>query len=570
MKRAIVVTLAALMIACVLPMAQARESAPNQVKNVTQDEVIPVSVDERSQQSQDPLSQDIAKLQARLEQLMAQQQELQNQFRALADQRNQMRTSREQTREPGPRSGVRPRRERSPDDLEFAPPEPSSGPGGEQRMPREVQEEVRRVQEGLRRAQEQTWRARRDAETAREATRAQAETEHARAQEQQQWPGQRQAWAGQLRQWEQSEQMQQWHREMENWQKKMQEWAHSLVHEPTDVEGDAPDVAEPAPVPPMPPMPPMPEMPKMPAPTKREMNIQPKSPDPMYGDMTQTRAGFHIYDENLPAVHVPSIEIPAIELPEPPIPPEVPEDAGDLEEAVHHSGFEIGPLQGDQFLEVLNRVGSITVRSGDKLGYTVRATIRGRAETGERAREIAERLVITDTGLQADGGERIIVGMPEGLKDRENCIVTIEVTAPRKARIKLRQEVGDIRLTGLRGLVEAFDRVGSIRATDVSGQVALNTDVGGIDLTVPQDLSAKVQAKADLGGIQSDLPLESAKAGGLSMGSKASGIIGGGEGNVSLKTNMGSIRIRSQSSEPGRAEQSRREPRPEPRPEREF
>ena len=90
------------------------------------------------------------------------------------------------------------------------------------------------------------------------------------------------------------------------------------------------------------------------------------------------------------------------------------------------------------------------------------------------------------------------------------------------------------------------------------------------------DLSAKVQAKANIGSIQSDLPLEVTKPRGVATGSSASGTIGEGQGELSLKTNVGSIQIRSQGAEPRRAGRSRPEPKPrpeprsEPAPEREF
>jgi DUF4097 and DUF4098 domain-containing protein YvlB len=130
--------------------------------------------------------------------------------------------------------------------------------------------------------------------------------------------------------------------------------------------------------------------------------------------------------------------------------------------------------------------------------------------------------------------------------------VVLEITAPREAQLKLVQAVGDIRLTGLRGSVDAFTQVGTIRATDVSGRVALAANVGGIDYVAPADLSAKMQAKANLGAIQSDLPLEITKGRGPAMGSSAVGTIGGGEDKISLHTNTGSIRIRAH--EPRREE----------------
>lgn len=600
MKRVTVIAIAALMVACVLPMAQGQESASNEIRHPVQNETISVSIEERRPETPDPQSRELIALQKHLDQMMVQQKELQNQLRALAERRREMSPSREAgqeyddqelaalqehlhemtiqqrelqnqlralarerrplaegrregQREPAEgRGGGAPRRERVEEDITVTIP-PRDGP---------AEVEVRRGggRPGSREAPEVRDEARRERERAlTEASRALDEVKRAagetRARVQRKYADRMEAWGSEMKQWQQSEQMQQWRREMENWQKQMQEWAHNLVHRQGDAEVPSPDAARPAPAPPMPPMP---QMPKMPAPVP--------SPAPLEKDLDlEMDMGDLDIAVQVPEIELPPIEVPRIEPPVPPVPPEIPAEAEGLEEAVHHGGF--GPIPGDRFLEVVNHVGSITVRSGDAPEYVIRATIKGRAETQERAREIAERLAIEDTGPQDDGVERILVSKPEGLRDRESCVVTIEVTAPRNARLKLRQEVGDIRLVGLRGSVEAFDRVGSIRATDVAGKVALNVEVGGIDFAAPRDLSAKVKAKAELGGIQSNLPLEFAKTDGLAMGHSASGTIGQGDDNISLNTKMGSIHIRSQASELVGTEGRRREPRPEPRPE---
>jgi len=606
MKRTIVVAIAALMIACVLPMAQARESQSNDAKRVVRDEIIRVNVEERDRPSQEPLSQELKALQRHLDQMMVQQKELQNQLRALADARRATSSERERDPEQGDQlsqalremqrqlselanqqrdlykqfqalagerrpiaegradargGGARRERVEVNENVDVMV-SPNESPDRE-RPEREVRESVDRIK------RDRELQVQIEKETAKvrdEAKRAAAEAQKAQARQR---ADRMKAWGQEMKQWEQSEQMQQWRRQMENWQRQMQEWAQSLSHQHTDGDDVAPEAVEPAPAPRMPPMP---EMPKVPAPGKREIKLQYKNKDPMSGGGERTYEMYEetkenlgdIYDEERVAINMPPIEIPRIEVPVPPMPPEIPDDPGDLEEGVHHVGFSSIP--GDRLLEVENHVGSITVRSGDAFEYVIRATVKGRAETQERAQEIAEALTIRDTGPQADGVERIIVSKPQDLKDRENCVVIMEVITPREARLKLHQEVGDIRLTGLRGTIEASDRVGSIRAVDVAGRVALNTDVGGIDFVAPKGLSANVQAKTNLGGIQSDLPLEFAKPEGVAMGHKASGTVGEGEGNISLKTNMGSIHIRSRVVEPGRTERSRPEPRPEPKP----
>jgi len=619
MKRTIVVAIAALMIACVLPMARAQESESSDAKRIVRDEIIRVNVEERDRPSRDSLSQELNALQEHLDHMMDQQKELQNQLRILAEKRRATSSEQEGRREQGDELSrhlntlqrqlnemtnqqrdlqkqlralsderqrlAEPRREGSRETIE------GRGGGAPRRERVEVNENIDvmvsprelpdrpRLEREARESADRVKRERAMAETERalaDAKRAAAEAQREQAQVQRQYGDRMKAWGAEMKQWEQGEPMQQWRRQMERWQEQMQEWAQSLSHQHTDADGVSPEAVEP---PPAPPMPPMPAMPKVPGPGKKEFKLQFKTKDPTYGDAYRTYEETKenlgdIYDEEIvtinvppieiPEIKVPPIKIPRIEVPVPPLPPEVSEDAGDLEEAVHHVGFNSVP--GDRLLEVENHVGSITVRSGDAPEYVVRATIKGRAETQERAREIAEELTITDTGPQAEGVERIIVSKTQGLKDRENCVVIMEVIAPREARLRLRQEVGDIRLTGLRGTIEASDRVGSIRAVDVAGRVALNTDVGGIEFVAPMGLSANVQAKTNLGGIQSDLPLEFAKPEGIAMGHKASGTVGGGEGDISLKANMGSIHIRSRVVEPARTERSRPEPRPDPRP----
>jgi beta-lactamase regulating signal transducer with metallopeptidase domain len=161
MKRAIVATIALLMFACVLPMAQGQEPASNEATRVNTNEVVPVSVEEDNPRERDQVSQDIAALQRQLEQLKVQERDLQNQLKALAEQRNQMRAERREsgTGRGAGAPGVRGRasRERAEGEAPVAPREPRAGrgggtPGGREGMPPEAREQVRRAQE-----QAQQW-----------------------------------------------------------------------------------------------------------------------------------------------------------------------------------------------------------------------------------------------------------------------------------------------------------------------------------------------------------------------------------------------------------------------------
>ena len=128
MNRTIVATIAVLMFLGVLPMAQARESAPRARHNAA----LPVRTAGDNQRTQDQLPQQIAALEAKLAQLKAQQQDVQKQLAALTGQSYQ---PQEDRRAPAVRrEGARGRlsRERASGDLraQGAPREPMAGRGG--------------------------------------------------------------------------------------------------------------------------------------------------------------------------------------------------------------------------------------------------------------------------------------------------------------------------------------------------------------------------------------------------------------------------------------------------------
>jgi beta-lactamase regulating signal transducer with metallopeptidase domain len=133
MKRTIVATIAVLMFLCVLPMAQARESAPRDGARVRPNAAVPVRTAGDNQQTQGQLSQEIATLQAKLAQLRVQQQDVQRQLAALTGQSYQ---SQDDRRAPAiRREGARGRlpRQRASGEMrsQSAPSEPVAGRGGE-------------------------------------------------------------------------------------------------------------------------------------------------------------------------------------------------------------------------------------------------------------------------------------------------------------------------------------------------------------------------------------------------------------------------------------------------------
>jgi hypothetical protein len=307
--------------------------------------------------------------------------------------------------------------------------------------------------------------------------------------------------------------MQKWQEDMAKWGQQMGRWGQEFGSRQT---GEAMNDAE------QPQMPPMPAMPPI--------------------------------SVNVPDIHMPAVESPVVA-----------DKQDGREEAVSRLEQAVD-LPAGRLLEVANEIGSISVLGGDEPGCRIVATVKSKAETKEEAQRIVDQVKLVVT--PSDDKVRVSLTKPENQdkKQGQNYQVTLEVRVPREVQIRVSQAVGSIRLTNLRGSVEASTKVGSIQATSVSGRVALSADVGSIEVVAPKDLSAQVQAKANIGSIQSDFPLDMAKPRGVATGSSASGTIGGGDGELSLKTNVGSIRIRAQGAEPRRAERSRPEPRPRPEP----
>jgi len=224
------------------------------------------------------------------------------------------------------------------------------------------------------------------------------------------------------------------------------------------------------------------------------------------------------------------------------------DDNTDLKEAtsIQKAAESLAP---DQVLEVANGFGSITVRGDD--GDTVRiiATVKGRGETMDEAQAIVDQAKLDVK--RSEGKLSVTITKPPQKEDQEKIMrrVDLELVVPRGAQLKVAQAFGDIRLSILNGSIKAATNMGSVRADRVRGQVALAANFGGIDFVASDDLSAKIQASAQFGSVQSSLPLRFVKPGQFSMGSLASGVIGAGEGTISLTTNMGSIRIRTQAGE---------------------
>ena len=587
MKRAVVVITAALMFACVLPMAQGQESASNREEAVTA---------ERDEQ----LSQQMAQLERQLQQLMEQQKDLQNQLRALARQRDQMLAKDKQKPGKPPVVVTVPRQSaRSGEDVDARIEREI-----EQRMEREIEERVTRevmlAHEGARRATKEEALARREA-------RAAGEAEKAHGERMQQWGDQMRAWGDQMRQWQNSD-------EMNHWKEQMERWAQEQVGQHQGAEGA--HVSPPGPMPAMPPMPTMPSMGEMPAPVVVPTPHVPATPHVVVphpgpaAPLPPTAPAPADVQGRVPQIAAPAVpHVPSHDsLPDLPdgnrvvnlmVPERVklvelldlvgkytdmnfvynPEDVtgevalrvqGGREGAIRVSDLyralesalksqnlamvrrggnvvTIVPAPGNTqdtgqivpcgeyvvksfptgaVLQVDNAIGSITIEGTEDRDCTVTATARIHRADKEEAERIAQEIKMHVTPM--DDRVEVRAEIPDDMSEeqRKGIGIDLHIVVPDEARVKASQKVGGIRLSSLMGDVKAATDVGSIKARQLRGDVALRTNVGNIDFVAATDVSAKIQARANVGSVSSDLPLEITQAA-MMHGSNRQGALGG-------------------------------------------
>jgi DUF4097 and DUF4098 domain-containing protein YvlB len=238
------------------------------------------------------------------------------------------------------------------------------------------------------------------------------------------------------------------------------------------------------------------------------------------------------------------------------------------------------PLSAGSSFAATTHNGSITINGADVTDCNLTATIVARATTEEKARMLAEEEV--EVTLKSSGnGLVVIIDRPKYMRNR-SVSVSLDVTIPNKADLKLNTHNGSVKITDITGQIDATTHNGKINAEKVTGTTELFThngavvcqdisgdtklrshngrikasysesappvcDIslishnGGIDLTAPPDYSAVVEVSTHNGSIDTNLPIT--LIGKISK-SKLKGKIGKGEGKLYIETHNGSIDIR--------------------------
>jgi len=211
-------------------------------------------------------------------------------------------------------------------------------------------------------------------------------------------------------------------------------------------------------------------------------------------------------------------------------------------------------------LKATTCVGAIKLDAAEPAEVRITADITVKAKTDKEAEALLEGVRVT----AEPSGDTIVIKAekPSGF-GRNQLAVDFAITAPPGLRLDCATDVGDIRVNGFTRRVDAHTDVGSITcngmrdgmslhtnvgniraacASDAPAALNVNasTNVGNIDFTGPSQTSAILTAAINVGHVHTDRPIT--VSGSLGKSIRAS--LGAAEGQVDLRTNVGSITIR--------------------------
>lgn len=211
--------------------------------------------------------------------------------------------------------------------------------------------------------------------------------------------------------------------------------------------------------------------------------------------------------------------------------------------------------------QVINQVGNLEIRGEDTDTIHIDAKVIAKAGTDERAKKLANQTKISIS--QKNDLAEIVIQRMEKQKE-ENIKVDLKITIPSDVNGIVDLNVGEIRVSNLKGTLNLNNNVGNIYARDVLNKISasssvgdmkvyyaahaekeiqadLQTNVGSILLQTPENISAEVFISSQVGSIS--VPYDLNIRGKSAEGRTAKGTIGQGEGQVRVKTNVGSIKI---------------------------
>jgi hypothetical protein len=204
------------------------------------------------------------------------------------------------------------------------------------------------------------------------------------------------------------------------------------------------------------------------------------------------------------------------------------------------------------------RNGGVSVKGWERNEILVRAQITAQAPTQDEARALVNEVSIVT------GGANIYADGPEA-RDRRWWAVSFEVFVPRQSDLWLKAHNGGISIDGVRGAMEFDTLNGGISLRDVNGKVKGHTtngglsvrlsgarwegdglDVetrnGGVQLSLPENYSARLETGTVNGGVNLGFPVTVQGK----IEKNVATDLGSGGATIRLMTTNGGVSVRKQ------------------------
>lgn len=222
---------------------------------------------------------------------------------------------------------------------------------------------------------------------------------------------------------------------------------------------------------------------------------------------------------------------------------------------VREESMPAGPLTVDA-----GRNGGIRVEGWDRNEIRVRAVVTANARSEADAKQLA-----SEVQIQAGGGKVSSAG--PSTQGRQWWSVSFRINVPRKNDLDLSANNGGVSISGVAGTIRFETTNGGVNLNDLAGDVRgetrnggltvglngtrwegtgldVQTNNGGVTLTIPEGYNAELTTRTVNGGFRSDFPLTI--QGELNPRQGIQSTLGAGGAPVSVRTTNGGLRINKQ------------------------
>jgi hypothetical protein len=201
--------------------------------------------------------------------------------------------------------------------------------------------------------------------------------------------------------------------------------------------------------------------------------------------------------------------------------------------------------------------GGISVEGQVRSDIQVRACVSATAATAEQARALVQRVEVIATA------NRVAAEGPQNLAQREGWHVSYRLAVPNRTSMSLQTSNGGISLSDLDGQIDfatvnggvTLNRLaGHVRGRTTNGGVTVDLDGatwngeglevetqnGGVRMSIPADYSARLETATSNGGLNSDFPVANQGRNVRSIETQ----LGSGGPLIKVRTQNGGVNIR--------------------------